>query len=206
MILVRQGKKGLIRGMRLTNSIRAGLFCAALIALLTPTLAVAGKLNKLSESDIKSFIVETTKITSGQAIYRSNDEIRNYLDRHLHKKGFFKSKIRYIVPGFPSQENTLSLDKEQFIESILSGQQALENYYSEVDVKKVRISKDKTKATVVTKSKESGVMPVPGEGGKAEKIPVEGKSTCDQILKLEDGVIQMYSATCETDINFQMPF
>ena len=123
-----------------------------------------------------------------------------------YKKGYFKSAIKYNVPGFPSQENSMSLDKDQFIDSVLSGQQALQDYESSIDIQSIKISRDKTKATVQTRSTENGVMPIPSESGSAEMIPVRGDSSCDQILMLEKKIIQMYSANCTTEITFISPF
>ncbi|NCC21157.1 MAG: hypothetical protein EOM26_01695 [Alphaproteobacteria bacterium] len=184
----------------------AMLFCATLL-LASPDAAAIEKTSRLTDDIVRRFIIETTDVTSRKDAYMSDDEVKNYLDRHLHKKGFFKSAIRYVIPGFPSQENTMSLDKKQFIESVMSGQQALEDYRTDVSIEEIRISSDGEKATVVTRAAEEGLMPVPSEsGGDPEKIPVEGNSTCNQILMLEDRVIQMYSANCTTQINFRMPF
>jgi hypothetical protein len=166
----------------------------------------AMEIRKLTEDNIRSFVEKTTEITSYQDTSGTPEDIRAYLDAHLHKKGYFKSTIRYIMPGFPSQENVLSLDKDQFIDSILSGQNALEEYETDITVKSVKISRDGKRATVVTSGQEGGTMAVPGEDGKTEEIPVSGSSECDQILKLEDRTIKMYSAICKTDIRFEMPF
>ncbi len=165
----------------------------------------SSKVRKLDEGNVREFVLMTTKMTSQAQDFHKSD-VQEYLNDHLHKKGFFKSEIKYTIPGFPSQSNTLSLNKEQFIDSILSGQQALQDYEAQTEVIDISISRDGKKATLSTTSIERGLMPVPSEDGQAEHSPVEGSSECGQILMLEDGLIQMYSATCKTDITFMTPF
>ena len=43
---------------------------------------------------------------------------------------------------------------------------------------------------------------MPVEGGTTKNVPMEGNSICSQILVLNDGIIQMYGANCETVVNF----
>jgi hypothetical protein len=191
------------------TAFKHGLTALALCLFFSVSLipsTQAGNAKKLTERDVRDFIIKTTKITNGDNRRISQEEVREYLGNHLHKEGFFKSIISYNIPGFPTQNNTLSLNKDQFTDSILNGQQTLEDYRTEVNVKNIRISKDGEKATVTTISREQGEMPVPGEGGDTELISVEGQSTCSQILLLNDEYIQMYSANCRTDINFMSPY
>lgn len=167
--------------------------------------AIAGSGCRLNKQSIEDFINKTTEITAHSSDL-SSKEIQDFLEKHLHKDGLFRSEIRYTIPGFPSQINTLSLDKRQFIEGVLSGYESLNEYDVDVDVKKVKISRDGKKANITTYSKEKGEMPVPDGNGRKEMIPVDGHSTCDQVIVLEDGGIQMYSADCTTEISFAMPF
>ncbi len=183
----------------------------ALIAALGVVFTSSGvfaqeTVSSLTDENVRAFIERTTDITSGRVLYMTDEEIEDYLDHHLDKKGFFRSTIKFNVPGFPSQENTLSLDKKQFIDSVMSGQQALQDYETTIEVRDVQISSSGNRATVKTVGIESGVMPVPTETGTQEYIPVDGQSTCDQILKLKKKVIQMYSANCTTEITFQSTF
>jgi hypothetical protein len=45
-------------------------------------------------------------------------------------------------------------------------------------------------------------MAVPTDTGGSEALPMEGVSECMQILSLNKGIIQMYSANCVTNIQF----
>ncbi|MFP4313852.1 MAG: hypothetical protein ACLFR0_05950, partial [Alphaproteobacteria bacterium] len=99
----------------------------------------------------------------------------------------------------PPQANSMALDKEDFIESINAGSKTLENYDNSVSILEIKISSDKRKATVFTQGRETGTMNAEGEA-----IPVEGNSKCHQIISLsEKGIIQIYTANCETVISFQ---
>ncbi len=184
---------------------------AAFMAYLCLVVPVQGfarddkKVSRLNEDNVRVFIEKTTDVTSGKT-RMSADEVSVYLDRHLDKKGFFRSEMTYRIPGFPSQENALSLDKEQFIESVLDGKKSLSDYETDVTIKDIKISSDGKRAVVETKSREKGDMPLPGEDGKTQKVPVEGVSSCSQTLKLNEKMIQMYSADCKTEIMFKSLF
>jgi DNA-binding transcriptional MerR regulator len=169
---------------------------------LLPSGAHAQKVRALSEQNVTDFINQTTDITSGRQTGMSMDEIKQYLDKHLEKKSRFRSTIRYNVPGYPSQQGAISLQKEDFIDSVEKGAKTMQNYDTTVEIKSIQISRDKTKATVQTVSTEKGTMPMPAENGQTEDVPMEGSSTCNQVIMLSDGVIQMYSAQCVTDISF----
>lgn len=159
---------------------------------------------QLTEDAITAFIEETTAISAGQ-LERDPEDIREYLEKHLHKKARFRSSIRYNIPGFPGQETSMSLKKSEYIEGIEQGAQALSDYENEITIEKIKISKDKTRATVMTSGIERGSMPMAIDGKTTEFVPVEGSSSCNQILRMDDDVIQMYSAICKTVVNFQ-PF
>lgn len=179
------------------------LACFCLICAVPLPAHAGDKISKLTEDIIKEFVQRTAEITSGQDGTMSEEEIMEYLDRHLHKKAYFKSTIKYNIPGQPQQKNAMSLKKREFMENVKKGHESVEDYETQIEVKSVKISKDKNKATVVTKGKEKAIMPVPTQDGGVETIPIEGDSTCNQIIMLSaKGIIQMYSANCTTTINF----
>ena len=186
--------------MRDRNNIIAGLvFLAGLGALA----AQAQETVKFTEDTIRAFIEKTTAITSGKESGMSEKEIGKYLDMHLHPDARFKSTMRYAIPGYDAQEKTMSIGKDDFIEGVHQGENAMKDYESETDISDIKISQDGRAATLETTTRESGMMPVEDEGEKKE-LPVEGVSSCTQILMLSDeNVIQMYNATCTTEIEFK---
>ena len=180
-----------------------GAMTLAMIMLPPPSHA-GSKHSRLNERNITSFITETTKISKGGAGI-SVKAITEYLEKHLHKHSRFKSTMRYKIPGYPTQETTLSFSKEEFIENVQEGAKSVSEYDNSVDILDIKISQDKTKATVTTRSTESVTIPVPGAGpnGETGEVPIEGHSDCTQILSLnKKGIIQMYNATCVTNIEF----
>jgi len=157
------------------------------------------KIDALSEGNITFFILTMTEMTSGANLETSQANIVQFLNRHLHPKARFKSALQYNIPGFPAQENSIALNKEQFIENVQHSAQSMDNYQTSIEVQDIRISKDGQKATLRTIGRESGTMNASGE-----LIPVEGDSHCTQIIMLSDkGVIQIYNANCATTIRFQ---
>lgn len=188
--------------MRLKNHIKFSF-----LALFTATCVVATTARaELTEANIIEFIHETTEVSSGQNSDMSGADISNYLEKHLHDKARFKSVITYNIPGYSAQSASMTLKKDEFIKSMGKTDEALSDYHTEIDINDIQISNDKTRATVKTTSYESGSMAVPSQpGGVPEIVPVEGISTCDQIIMYKNDAIQMYSANCKTNLNFQ-PF
>lgn len=176
-----------------------GLF----FAFLSSSSLAADKISKLSEDNITAFIEETTALTSDYDAGFTPDEIRRYLEAHIDKKARFKSTVTYAIPNHPPQSQSLGLDKDEFINQTVDGQKSLEHYETAISVDKVSIAKSGKNATVVTSGIESGYMSVPSGDGMVNEVPVEGSSKCIQIIKLNKGVIQMYSANCTTTIEFQ---
>ena len=180
-------------------------FAFGFLAFLMPqTLRAQDTHRALTKSNITDFIQRTSDITSGAMQDMSTEDIVEYLENHLDQKARFKSLIKYNVPGHPPQETALSMNKTEFIESVKAGVQTVSEYETTIEVHSVKISKDKTKATVRTTGVEKGVMAMSANGTSSESIPIEGSSACTQTLSLnKDGVIQMYNANCETTISFQ---
>jgi len=173
---------------------------AAIIACLLvayPRMGMAASI--LTESEITQFIEKTTDVINGHARDMSSDDIERYLKKHLHKDARFSSGVKYKIPGFPDQSASVVLMKQDFIRNVQQGSQALDDYETDVSIDQIKISKDGSKATVRTTGYESGSMNVQGAG----IIPVEGTSKCLQILMLTKNTIQMYSANCETNIQFK---
>lgn len=157
------------------------------------------KIDSLNNGNITFFVQDMTEITSGNDASMPQGHAIKFLERHLHPNARFKSAISYNMPGFPAQENSISLNKEQFIENIQAGSQTLEDYETSVEVRDIKISRDGRKATLNTIGYERGTM-----SASDQQFPVEGNSFCTQIVKLSDkGVIQIYHANCKTTIQFQ---
>lgn len=176
--------------------------CIFALSIALPNSAHA----QLTEDSIKEFIKTTTDISSGHTEDMDEGDIEAYLEKHLHKKARFKSSIKYNIPGFPTQQTSMSLKKHEYIDGINKGSEALSDYQNEITIEKIKISKDKKRATVQTSGVEEGTMPVALSSGQGKEfVPITGTSNCNQIIKLEDDVIQMYSAICNTVVNFQ-PF
>lgn len=184
------------------------LIFTLLVITLSPLNAQAKSLfskskKKLNDKIITSFINDTTAIATGQDSRKTNDQIREYLEKHIHEDARFKSKMIYNIPGFPSQENSMSVTKEEYIENTLRGASTLNDYSTDITIESIDLSKDKTKATVRTIGMEDGVMPIKDETGNMQDLPIEGVSACMQILRMsKDNVLQMYHADCDTRITF----
>ena len=162
----------------------------------------AENIKMLTKQNVKEFIEDTTDITTTNTQALSPEKIQQYLDIHLDKKARFKSVMKYNMPGMPPQEANLSLDKDEFMKSVVQGAGAVDGYETLVEITDIKISSDGEKAFVKTQNTEYATMPVPTETGGVENVPMEGFSECMQILLLKKGVIKMYNADCVTNIEF----
>lgn len=171
--------------------------------ILLPEAVYAAQKGKLKDRDVRKFIEEMASMTSAGSP-KSLPEIQTYLIDHVHDYAKFKSTITYNVPGHPPQETVMDLTKDQFIQSVEAGADAISGYESNIKIKSVQISGSGKSATVLTSSIESGYMAVPGENGGTERVPIEGKSDCTQVLVIGSAdAIQVYSADCATSIDIQ---
>jgi len=64
--------------------------------------------------------------------------------------------MTYDIPGFPPQEKKMSLNREEFIENVIAGRQAIKDYTSSVALKNSDVSGDSKRATIKTEGRESG--------------------------------------------------
>ena len=178
------------------------VFVVGILVGMSPANAQQ-KHKRLNKDIITEFIHKTSDMTSGANLEMSSEDIVEFLEIHLDKKARFKSTMKYNIPGYPAQETSMSLDKEDFIKSIQDGAQSMEDYENEIRIKMIKIAKNGKKATVQTEGFETGIMPVSTDGVTTQNVPIEGRSSCNQIISLgKKGVIQMYSAQCTTEITF----
>jgi hypothetical protein len=178
----------------------------ALVLLISPP-AFAKKYKELTEENVRSFVETATAMTTGNHELEPK-EIKKYFEDHLTKDARFKSTIKYVLPGLPEKDAGIALDKEGFIDNIMKGADAFADHESFVEIKDVKIVSSGSQAIVATEGKESGVMVLPiADTGEFERIPVEGYTKCNQIIRLnKKGVIQIYNAVCDTLIEFNGGF
>ena len=183
---------------KLSTSFLLAVFAAA---CLSASAIAAHETDRLDKKSIRDFLQDMSAKSAGQS---NQAQTQQFLNRHLHENARFKSLITYNMPGHPPQQSEMKLDKEEFLESVATGAQTLQEYESEIDIKTIKISKDGRKATVETIGSESGYMSVPDESGEVQQIPLEGQSACLQIIMIDkQDVMQLYNAQCTTQINFE---
>lgn len=177
------------------------LFFSALVGFFSVN-ARAQAIENLSEENIRAFIEKTSLITAGKETEMSADEIDTYLSAHIHPQAKFKSTMRFSIPGFEPQETKLALNKDGFIKNVHKTSTSVSDIESQLEVSNIRIMGNGRRATLQTRSLESGTIPV-SDQIEVQDVPMAGISTCAQTLILTEDVIQMYSADCKTDLEFQ---
>ncbi len=160
---------------------------------------------RLNNTNVEAFVQDVTNRANDIGSYEPED-LSSFFERHLHSNAFFKSSMSYLIPGYPSQKNSVSFNKEKYIETLLTTDSTVDDFEAEVTVSNIQISKDKKKATLETVTTENAVMKVP-QNGSVEYVPMTGVSKCRQILMLSNrNDIQIYSANCETQMSFDGGF
>ena len=189
--------------LRISKNLTLTMGLGALVFFAQGSACLAAEnIKMLTKQNVKEFIEDTTDIATTNTQALSPEKIQQYLDIHLDKKARFKSVMKYNMPGMPPQEANLSLDKDEFMKSVVQGAGAVDGYETLVEITDIKISSDGEKAFVKTQNTEYATMPVPTETGGVENVPMEGFSECMQILLLKKGVIKMYNADCVTNIEF----
>ena len=177
--------------------------CIAIMEIAVQPAEAQQRVSKLTERAVEKFIRKTTNITKGRSGELDPAAIEKYLKNHLHKDAHFKTTMTYNIPGFPSQESSISLNKEDFINSVQEGAGSVQSYDNEIQIDSIKISNDQRVATIKTTSSETGTIQIGDGTGGAQDIPMIGISKCTQILKLsKKRVIQMHNAICKTEIQF----
>lgn len=163
----------------------------------------------LNEQNIRAFLNEVDEISTGQRMDMLDEDLADYFNNHIADKGLFKSKMRYEIPGYPTQETEMELDKVQYINSVIRSRAMMEDYHADIDIQDLKIHNSGRSATFTSVVTEKGQMPFPKDPKKpneVQMIPITGKSTCDQKLIVSfNHFIQMAEAECETFISFD-PF
>lgn len=201
--------------MKCKSGLRAGLLLLVLLAPLCAPAPASAQPTKgsrkdfvivLDENNIKEFLSEVRQISTGQRPDMMDEDVENYFTNHIAEKGKFKSALRYEIPGFPMQETTLELGRDDYINSVVTGRYMLENYTTSVDVQDLKIGNNGKSATFKSITTERGNMPWirdPEKKDEIEMIPIQGQSVCEQRLIVSfNNFIQMAQADCATVISF----
>lgn len=169
---------------------------------------------RLDENNLRRFIEDVQKIAIGEADNMSEDEISDYLNQHIAADARFISGMRYEMPGFPTQENTMDIGKTEYINGVLNGAMIMDRYEHSVTIKAIDIAPGGRSAKVTTSIRERGNMPwpedTPDPSGNVEtkmtELPVQGESTCvEHIILSLTNLLQMKGAQCQTLLSFD-PF
>lgn len=168
------------------------LGCAALTAL--PAAAHA---EGMTEKAIQAFLDESTALTH-QDTGLSDSDVTAYLQNHLSASGHYVSDVTFSIPGYPPQTKKMTLDKKGFIDNVIQGRQAMQNYTSSVDLTSADIDKDSAEIKTVTT--ESGHAPMPD----GTYVPFDGRSECAQTLELgENDTVILTAAACQTTVTYK---
>jgi len=212
-------KRGLMKNSFLMRVRKIGLLGLALLVFAMPAHAQNNNaqnnarpddyVTSLNEDNIRGFLKEVGDISTGQRADMLNDDVIDYFNNHMADRGKFKSTMRYEIPGFPTHDTEMKLDKEQYINTIVNGRHMMEDYQSTIDIQDLKISGNGKSATFTSVITEKGKMPFPKDPKKpndVDIVPIEGKSKCDQrVIISYNNFIQMAGAACQTIISFD-PF
>lgn len=176
--------------MTCNTSLLTGLAVGALIvSMVAPAHA------QMSDGKIRAFIDETTLISNPDN-GKSESAVRRYLEQHLADDGVYKGTVTYNIPGYPAQSKQMEVNKNDYIQNVLSGREAIEDYQSSVDVHTANIDRSGKKATVSITTDETGRMMM-----EDAMVGFEGASTCVQELAMEGNTIVIATATCDSTVN-----
>jgi hypothetical protein len=182
------------------------LLGASLLAL--PVLSARGDTvivhhnaaTRLSESNVRAFREDIEDIATGKRSM-TPDEMAAYFQDHVSDTASFSNAMHMELPGQPAKDTLQTLNKDQYIQSVVGSVGTTNDYVGTVDIKSVDISSDGKTAMLQTVTKEHGKLSAPGPDGQMSTIPVASEIGCDETLVLSSGgSIQMQSATCRSSM------
>lgn len=166
--------------------------------------ASESRVRSLTKNNVSAFIKNTSHITKNGDKMLSHSQISSYLNRHLADYSRFVSTITYTMPEMPSQTASITLGKSDFIEHVSQADQSVEGYENKVEIKEIKLSWGRKQAFVKTENTETGFMSIPTANAQhsGKLVPINGRSSCAQVIDLNEGIIQMASAVCTTEVVF----
>jgi hypothetical protein len=185
------------------------LLSAAVLALLVPGTARAldtvivhhNAVTRLSESNIRDFREDVEDIANGQK-NMSADETAAYFQDHVNDNAVFNNAMHVELPGQPARDEKQTLNKTQYIQSVVGSLGMTKDYAGTIDIQSVDIAHDGKSATLKTTTREHGKLATNGPDGKPQPlIPVASTITCQETLTLSStGNIQMQNAVCQSSM------
>lgn len=168
---------------------------------------------KLDEENVKAFIADVQRMVMTGTQTMTADDVANWFNNHIADKARFESNMKYEMPGYPAQENAMSLGKKEYINGVLSARSTMSGYEQNVEIVEIKISGGGRNAKVRTKITESGQMPWPDDKLTPDDkppdmvpMPVKGIADCEQTIGISiNNFIQMQKAQCATIMSFD-PF
>jgi hypothetical protein len=163
----------------------------------------------LNKRNIEVFLATINDIATGKNAQMSDQDVVNFFQNHVAEDGVFESTMRYEIPGFPTQDILMILDKESYISSVVKGRYTMRDYNTEITISDLKVKRGKKWAEFTSKSEEKGKIPFPKDPKRpddVELIHVTGTSECSQSMRISDNnFIQMVKADCNTVVSFD-PF
>lgn len=152
---------------------------------------------ELTRDSIENFINEFSSLTD-QNNGMSDEDVNSFLEKHLASNGKYQGNIIYDIPGYPPQTKQADMNKSDFIATALQGRNTIKDHSARVRINHIKIESGDQRATIRTRTDETGLMPVLDE----TPVPFKGLSTCTQTITLHADNIMLDSAQCQTVITF----
>jgi hypothetical protein len=155
---------------------------------------------RLSESNVRTFREDIEDIATGKQSM-TPEEMAAYFRDHVSDSASFSNAMHVELPSQPAKDTTQTLNKDQYIQSVVGSVGTTKDYVGSIDIKSIDISGDGKTAKLQTVTKEHGKLSAPGPDGQTSTVPVASEISCDEVLALSStGNIQMQSAICQSSM------
>lgn len=111
-----------------------------------------------------------------------------------------KLDITHIVGSNPPQQSSASLMKKEYIDSTMSGMNAMKMQNYESNIISIQFSDDRKYATVNDASTTIGTINVPTQKGMLNDVKYQAKETCSHIVTLMAGMVKIMQSQCDDQI------
>lgn len=161
--------------------------------------ASAENITALTEQNVREFIKLNEQYASSDS-GNTIEDTYTFIQKHTHDDARFKTSTTMSLAG-QKKTNEISSDKDDYLEGILKAKEVISDYKSKIDIQDLKISADKTKATLKVHMKNLSHL-AKNKLFDSETLYTLGVSDCTQILRLDQGIIKLYHSSCTTEAGY----
>jgi hypothetical protein len=165
---------------------------SALFAAFISTPALAA--DKLTEDMVRQFYKENI-----EAMKKPYEEYRTYMDKSFHNNYSSEQTVTLNLPGQPAQKNNITQNKKEVMDFTPEAHEVVRKSEIKHEVKEIKINQDINTAHVIDHTGIKAAL----ESKDGKKLAMATDATCNDVVTLEKGTVQMLQSKCEANTSIE---